>query len=142
MPIGGPNPTPIDSYPATAVAAYCDFLRGGGAEDPDKDDDGSLDLRKERAALVNIQRRIAERELARIEEKYVEVDVVGAHLAAEFTTVKHLIRGLPAAVAPRLALMTTAPEVATYLRKEVDIILTELSSGKNIVEKTLQETRE
>jgi hypothetical protein len=91
---------------------------------------------------VNIQRRIAERELARIEEKYVEVDVVGAHLAAEFTTVKHLIRGLPAAVAPRLALMTTAPEVATYLRKEVDVILTQLSSGKNIVEKTITETRE
>jgi hypothetical protein len=38
--------------------------------------------------------------------------------------------------------MTHPGEIAAYLRKEVDLILTELSSGKNIVEKTIKENRE
>jgi hypothetical protein len=128
-------------YPAPAVAAYCSFLRSGGTEDTD-DDDSALDLRKERAALVNIQRRIAERELSRLEERFVDVDTVGAHLAAELTSIKHRIRGLPSVVAPRLCLMSSPAEIAVYVREEIDIILTDLSeTGAEIIKTTIKDTR-
>jgi hypothetical protein len=129
-------------YPATAVAAYCEFLRGGGAEDPEQDDNSSIDLRRERAQLVSIQRRIAEKELARLEERYVDVNAVAACLSAECLTVKHRIRGLPNEIAPKLVLMTNPAEIAAYIRREIDIVLSELSDGKEIVDNTLLETRD
>jgi phage terminase Nu1 subunit (DNA packaging protein) len=131
-------------YPATAIAEYCQFLRGGGAEDQDPDEnDGTIDLRRERAALVAIQRKIAERELGRLEAKFVDVDAVATHLAAEFNIVKHRIRGLPTAVAPKLSLLTKPAEIADYLRKEIDIILTDLAdTGDEIIAKTIRESND
>lgn len=130
-------------YPVTAITEYIEFLRGGGAEDPDQDQDNStLDLRRERAGLVAIQRRIAERELGRLEEKFVDVVAVGTYLAADYAIVKNRIRGLPAGVAPKLSLMTKSAEIAAYIRKEIDIILSDLSdTGTEIIEKTLQDSR-
>ena len=128
-------------YPAGAVAAYCDFLRGGGAEGDDDEGDATLDLRRERAGLVNIQRRIAERELSRLEERLVDVDTAAAHFAAELLAIKHRIRGLPSEVAPRLCLMTNPAEISDYVRAEVDFILTDLSSGKEIVETSIKDAQ-
>src|SRR5262245_56320166 len=68
-------------YPVSAIAEYCNFLRGGGAEDADNDD-GTLDLRRERAQLVNIQRRIAEKELARLDGRYVEINAAKAAISS------------------------------------------------------------
>ena len=131
-------------YPVTAIAEYINFLRGGGAEDPDHDEnDGTIDLRRERAALVAIQRKIAERELGRLEAKFVDVDAVATHLAADFNIVKHRIRGLPTAIAPNLSLMSNPAEVAAHLRKEIDIILTDLAdTGDEIIAKTIRESND
>lgn len=127
------------SYPTSAVAAYCTFLREGAQVDIK---DGKLDLKQERAELVRIQRRLAELELARVEERTVDVESAAACITAELTLVKNRIRGLASEIAPRLVLMDKAAEIAAFVRKEIDFVLAELSDGNQVVEKTLQENRQ
>jgi phage terminase Nu1 subunit (DNA packaging protein) len=126
-------------YSASAVAAYCTFLREGAVVETN---DGKLDLKQERAELIRIQRRLAELELARVEGRTVDVTIIGTELTAEFGALKQRLRGIASKVAPRVALMDQTPLVAAFILKEIDSVLDDLSSEKDIVHHAVMETKE
>jgi phage terminase Nu1 subunit (DNA packaging protein) len=127
------------AYPASAVASYCEFLRQGAIVETQ---DGALDLKQERARLVAVQRRLAELELARVEARIVDVTIIGAELTAEFSALKSRLRGIASKVAPQVTLMDQTALVAAFILKEIDIVLDDLSSEKEIVQHAVMETRD
>ena len=126
-------------YAAGAVASYCEFLRQGPAVETQ---DGKLDLKQERAELVRIQRLLAELELARVEGRTVDVTIIGSELTGEFAALKSRLRGIASKVAPRVALMDQAAMVASFILKEIDSVLDDLSREADIVQYAVMETKE
>ena len=109
---------------AASVKAYVAFACRAAVEERGR----YAGLPKERAALVKVQRELAELERDRILGLTVLVEDVASEVAAAFSTVRNLFLGLSAKLAPRIIHCKTEGEAKQVIYSEVDSILRELTA--------------
>jgi phage terminase Nu1 subunit (DNA packaging protein) len=88
-------------------------------------------ISRERVDLIRIQRQLAQVELDRQKGTLVDVEAVAEEVAAVFATVRNLLLGLPAKLAPRVIRCETTEAARDLLLREIQGILRELSAASD-----------
>jgi phage terminase Nu1 subunit (DNA packaging protein) len=115
---------------APSIAGYVEFMRKAHAESG-----GGINLRRERAELVRIQKMLAQLEYDRESGKVVEIASVADVVKREYAVVRTALFGLGSRVAPRLALMDHPEEIEALIVDEVNDILEALKYEEKAAEK-------
>jgi phage terminase Nu1 subunit (DNA packaging protein) len=93
-----------------------------------RDAHAPLSLAEAQRVKENYLAKLRQLEFDKLTGQVVHIDDVVKEVAAVFSTVKNVLRGLPSKLAPRVLACADAQEAEEIMRADIDQALTELSS--------------